>query len=90
MGVFHRLAGANSVLFSKSLTYIITAPWPSQLSDWYCWAVLGAFIATGGYWVHRTAVALQKFPAGLVMSVMQVCSFMSMQCNRNTRDDVRE
>ncbi len=73
-GLFGHLssAGANSVLFSKSLTYIITAPWPSQLHDWYCWAVLAAFVATGGYWVHRTAAALRKFPAGLVMSVMQV------------------
>jgi hypothetical protein len=59
-------------LFSKSLTYILTAPWPSQLADWYCWAVLFAFVATGGYWIHSTAVALRKFNAGLVMSVMQV------------------
>jgi hypothetical protein len=71
-------SGANSVLFSKSLTYILTAPWPSQLADWYCWAVLFAFIATGGYWVHSTAVALRKFNAGLVMSVMQVVYSMNI------------
>jgi hypothetical protein len=65
------MTGANSVLFSKSLTYILTAPWPSQLTDWYCWAVLFAFIATGGYWIHSTAVGLRKFNAGLVMPVMQ-------------------
>ncbi len=64
-------AGANSVLFSKSLTYVVTAPWPAQLADWYSWAVLVAFVATGGYWVHRTAVALRKFPATLIMTLMQ-------------------
>ncbi len=69
------------MLFSKSLTYILTAPWPSQLRDWYCWAVLLAFVATAGFWIQRTAEALRRFPAGLVMSVMQVRLLLLVGCS---------
>ena len=66
-----RPAGAWSVLFSKSLTYVLTAPWPSQLTDWYAWLVLLAFCATAAFWVQRTSRGLKRYSASCIIPLMQ-------------------
>ena len=73
------LAGAWSVLFSKSLTYVLTAPWPSQLTDWYSWAVLLAFCATAAFWVQRTSCGLKRYSASCIIPLMQASDGCSSQ-----------
>ena len=60
------------MLFSKSLTYVLTATWPSQFFDWYSWAVVVAFVFTGGFWVRCTSVGLRRFSSSLIIPLMQV------------------
>ena len=62
--------GAWSVLFSKSLTYVVTAL-PGSLLDWYSWFVLAAFLATAAFWVRQSDRGLKLYPATLIMPLMQ-------------------
>ena len=63
--------GAWSVLFSKSLTYVVTAL-PASLGDWYSWVVLVAFLGTAAFWVRQSNRGLKLYPATLIMPLMQV------------------
>ena len=60
------------MLFSKSLTYVLTATWPSQFFDWYSWTVVLAFVCTAAYWVRCTSVGLRRFSSSLIIPLMQV------------------
>ncbi|GAB4815957.1 hypothetical protein N2152v2_003003 [Parachlorella kessleri] len=62
--------GAWSVLFSKSLTYIVTAL-PASLYDWYSWFVAVAFLGTAAFWVRQSDRGLRLYPASLIMPLMQ-------------------
>lgn len=63
--------GAWSVLFSKSLTYVVSAA-PASLWDWYSWFVIGAFLGTAAFWVRQSNRGLKLYPATLIMPLMQV------------------
>ncbi|KAL3132553.1 hypothetical protein ABBQ32_009092 [Trebouxia sp. C0010 RCD-2024] len=67
------LIGAWSVLFSKSITYIITAPWPSQLVDWYSWFCVLAFVGSAAFWIKATNQGLHLFSSSLIIPLMQAC-----------------
>ncbi|KAL4445374.1 hypothetical protein ABPG77_011199 [Micractinium sp. CCAP 211/92] len=62
--------GAWSVLFSKSLTYVVSYM-PGSLADWYSWFVLAAFLATAAFWVRQSDRGLRYYPASLIMPLMQ-------------------
>ncbi|KAL4858704.1 putative magnesium transporter NIPA8 [Chlorella vulgaris] len=62
--------GAWSVLFSKSLTYVVTYM-PASLTDWYSWFVLAAFLGTAAFWVRQSDRGLRFYPASLIMPLMQ-------------------
>jgi len=62
--------GAWSVLFSKSLTYIVSAA-PSSFLDWYSWLTIAAFVGTAGYWIKQSNKGLKLYPASLIMPLMQ-------------------
>lgn len=64
------IIGAWSVLFSKSLTYVIGAA-PASLSDPYSWFAIVAFIATAWYWIWQSNKGLRLYPATLIMPLMQ-------------------
>ena len=64
-------AGAWSVLFSKSITYIITAAWPSQIVDWYSWFCVLAFIGSAAFWIKATNQGLRLFSSSLIIPLMQ-------------------
>ena len=66
-------AGAWSVLFSKSITYILTAPWPSQLVDWYSWFCVLAFVGSAAFWIKATNQGLHLFSSSLIIPLMQAC-----------------
>lgn len=59
------------MLFSKSLTYVVTAL-PSSLRDWYSWFVVAAFLGTAAFWVRQSDRGLRLYPASLIMPLMQV------------------
>ncbi|KDD72687.1 hypothetical protein H632_c3024p0 [Helicosporidium sp. ATCC 50920] len=63
------LIGAWSVLFSKSLTYVL-AELPEALGDWYTWFVVVAFFATAAFWVRQSDQGLRLYPAALIMPLM--------------------
>ena len=70
--------GAWSVLFSKSLTYIVGAA-PASLDDWYSWFVVLAFVGTAAYWIKQSNKGLKLYPASLIMPLMQAFwMFMSV------------
>ena len=73
------------MLFSKSLTYVLTAAWPSQFFDWYSWAVMLAFVFTGGFWVRCTSVGLRRFSSSLVIPLMQVPLLLLLRSNMPCR-----
>jgi hypothetical protein len=62
--------GAWSVLFSKSLAYVVAAA-PGSLADAYSWFAAAAFGGTAAYWVRRTDRGLRLYPAALIMPLMQ-------------------
>jgi hypothetical protein len=62
--------GAWSVLFSKSLTYVVSAA-PGSFSDWYSWFTIAAFVGTAGYWIKQSNKGLKLYPASLIMPLMQ-------------------
>jgi hypothetical protein len=62
--------GAWSVLFSKSLTYVVSAA-PSSFSDWYSWFTIVAFVGTAAYWIKQSNKGLKLYPASLIMPLMQ-------------------
>ena len=62
--------GAWSVLFSKSLTYVVSAA-PGSLADGYSWFTVAAFLGTAGYWVRQSNKGLKLYPATLIMPLMQ-------------------
>jgi hypothetical protein len=62
--------GAWSVLFSKSLAYVVAAA-PGSLADPYSWFAAAAFGGTAAYWVRRTDRGLRLYPAALIMPLMQ-------------------
>ena len=66
-------AGAWSVLFSKLITYIITAAWPSQLFDWYSWFCVLAFVGSAAFWIKATNQGLHLFSSSLIIPLMQAC-----------------
>ena len=66
-------AGAWSVLFSKSITYIITAAWPSQVVDWYSWFCVLAFVGSAAFWIKATNQGLHLFSSSLIIPLMQAC-----------------
>ncbi|KAK9809839.1 hypothetical protein WJX72_000154 [[Myrmecia] bisecta] len=63
--------GAWSVMFSKSLTYIISAPWPTQFIDWYSYLVVVAFLGTAASWIRSTNSGLHQFSSSLIIPLMQ-------------------
>ena len=65
--------GAWSVLFYKSITYILTAPWPSQLVDWYSWFCVLAFVGSAAFWIKATNQGLHLFSSSLIIPLMQAC-----------------
>ena len=65
--------GAWSVLFSKSITYIITAAWPSQVVDWYSWFCVLAFVGSAAFWIKATNQGLHLFSSSLIIPLMQAC-----------------
>ncbi|DBA96551.1 TPA: hypothetical protein ACH3X1_015422 [Trebouxia sp. C0004] len=67
------LIGAWSVLFSKSITYIITAAWPSQVVDWYSWFCVLAFVGSAAFWIKATNQGLHLFSSSLIIPLMQAC-----------------
>lgn len=62
--------GAWSVLFSKSLTYVVAA-FPESIADGYSWFTAAIFIGTAGYWVRQSNKGLKLYPASLIMPLMQ-------------------
>ncbi|PRW05863.1 putative magnesium transporter NIPA8 [Chlorella sorokiniana] len=62
--------GAWSVLFSKSLTYVVSYM-PASLGDWYSWFILVAFLLTAAFWVRQSDRGLRYYPASLIMPLMQ-------------------
>lgn len=62
--------GAWSVLFSKSLTYVVSSS-PASLFDWYSWFTVLAFLGTAGYWIRQSDKGLKLYPATLIMPLMQ-------------------
>jgi hypothetical protein len=62
--------GAWSVLFSKSLTYVVTAA-PGSLRDGYSWFAMAAFAGTAAHWVRQSNKGLKLYPATLIMPLMQ-------------------
>lgn len=62
--------GAWSVLFSKSLTYIV-GEMPASLKDPYAWFTIFAFLGTAVYWVRQSNKGLRLYPATLIMPLMQ-------------------
>ncbi len=62
--------GAWSVLFAKSSTYIF-GEMPEALFDWYTWVMVGAFLASAGFWVRQSDKGLRLYPATLIMPLMQ-------------------
>ena len=62
--------GAWSVLFSKSLTYIVGSM-PESLYDWYTWVIVVAFLASAGFWIRQSDKGLKLYPATLIMPLMQ-------------------
>ena len=62
--------GAWSVLFAKSSTYIF-GEMPEALFDWYTWVMVGAFLASAGFWVRQSDKGLKLYPATLIMPLMQ-------------------
>ena len=62
--------GAWSVLFSKSLTYIVSAA-PGSFYEWYSWFTIAAFVGTAGYWIRQSNKGLKLYPASLIMPLMQ-------------------
>lgn len=62
--------GAWSVLFSKSLTYVVSG-FPGSVGDWYSWFTGAAFLGTAGYWVRQSNKGLKLYPATLIMPLMQ-------------------
>ena len=65
------------MLFSKSLTYVLTATWPSQFFDWYSWAVVLAFASTAAFWVRCTSIGLRRFSSSLIIPLMQARTLRS-------------
>ena len=63
--------GAWSVLFSKSLTYVVSYL-PGSLWDPYSWIVLALFLGTAAFWVRQSDRGLRYYPASLIMPLMQV------------------
>jgi hypothetical protein len=64
------IIGAWSVLFSKSLTYVVSAA-PASLADPYSWFAIVAFVVTAWYWVWQSNKGLRLYPATLIMPLMQ-------------------
>lgn len=62
--------GAWSVLFSKSLTYVVSSA-PESLWDWYSWFTVAAFLGTAGYWIRQSNKGLKLYPTTLIMPLMQ-------------------
>jgi hypothetical protein len=62
--------GAWSVLFSKSLTYVVTAA-PASARDPYSWFTIAAFLGTAVYWIRQSNKGLKLYPATLIMPLMQ-------------------
>jgi hypothetical protein len=62
--------GAWSVLFAKSSTYVF-GEMPEALFDWYTWVMVGAFLASAGFWVRQSDKGLRLYPATLIMPLMQ-------------------
>lgn len=62
--------GAWSVLFSKSLTYVV-GEIPTSLRDPYSWFTIAAFLATAAYWIRQSNKGLKLYPATLIMPLMQ-------------------
>lgn len=62
--------GAWSVLFSKSLTYVVGAG-PGSLGDSYSWFTMAAFVGTAVYWIRQSNKGLKLYPASLIMPLMQ-------------------
>ena len=65
------VVGAWSVLFSKSLTYVVSAL-PEVATDPYAWFVLVAFLGTAAFWIRQSNQGLRLYPASLIMPLMQV------------------
>ena len=61
------------MLFSKSITYIITAAWPSQVVDWYSWFCVLAFVGSAAFWIKATNQGLHLFSSSLIIPLMQAC-----------------
>ena len=68
------VVGAWSVLFSKSLTYVVSAL-PEVATDPYAWFVLVAFLGTAAFWIRQSNQGLRLYPASLIMPLMQVRGF---------------
>lgn len=64
------MIGAWSVLFSKSLTYVVSEA-PASLMDWYSWLIGLAFLGTAGFWVRKSNSGLRLYPVCLIMPLMQ-------------------
>jgi hypothetical protein len=62
--------GAWSVLFSKSLTYIVGSM-PESLYDWYTWVIVLGFLVSAGFWIRQSDKGLKLYPATLIMPLMQ-------------------
>lgn len=61
------------MLFSKSLTYVVSAA-PASLADPYSWFVAAAFLITAAWWIRQSNQGLRLYPASLIMPLMQVCA----------------
>uniref|UniRef100_A0A1D2AHY4 Probable magnesium transporter n=1 Tax=Auxenochlorella protothecoides TaxID=3075 RepID=A0A1D2AHY4_AUXPR len=64
------MIGAWSVLFSKSLTYVVSEL-PDSLADPYGWFVAAAFLGTAAWWIRQSNQGLRLYPASLIMPLMQ-------------------
>ncbi|GAX80581.1 hypothetical protein CEUSTIGMA_g8018.t1 [Chlamydomonas eustigma] len=73
--VFSALIGTQSVLFSKSLSVLLfdTFKGNIQFGNWYTWVTLLCFFASALFWITRLNKGLRKFPAMIIVPLMQIC-----------------
>uniref|UniRef100_A0A383W012 Magnesium transporter n=1 Tax=Tetradesmus obliquus TaxID=3088 RepID=A0A383W012_TETOB len=73
--LFSAIIGTQSVLFSKTLAVLLraTASGDNQLTKWFTWLVLPAFLFTAVFWVSRLNKGLKMFPAMVIVPMLQIC-----------------
>lgn len=62
--------GAWSVLFSKSLAYILSST-SLFIWDWYSWFTAVSLIVTAVYWIQQSNKGLRLYPAPMILPLMQ-------------------